>query len=150
LPTIDEAYGGRNPACPGGDAVFHSDGMNRATATVGNTRYVIGGHPTMPDHSLPSIAVDLDGRGGKEIVTTIACEPVNGRRTVNLYVLRPTAAGYDVLDVPYSDNRAFADPRPTLFDFGVTGRTLVITVDDVGPQFQPPPSEIPTGQAGNP
>jgi hypothetical protein len=150
LPAIVEAGGGTGQACPGGDVVFHSDGMNAAAATLGRTRYVIGGHPTMPDHYLPGATADLDGDGVNEIITTIACEPSGGRRTVNLYVLKRTGDGYRVLDVPFSDNRSFNTPRPILYSFGITGRTLVITLDDLGAQPQPEPSKIPDGRPNNP
>ncbi len=150
LPTIVEPEGAATPSCPGGDVVFHSDGQNPARATLGRTTYVIGGHPTMPDHMLPNVAVDVDGDGTNEIVTTIACEPTGGRRTVNLYVLKRNGSGYDVLDVPFSDNRSFNTPRPILFNFGVTGRTLVLTLDDLGAQPEPAPSKIPDGRPENP
>jgi hypothetical protein len=145
LPTIVEPGGTAAPSCPGGDTVFHN-----ATATVGRTRYTIGGHPTMPDHRVAAAEVDLDGDGVDEILTTIACEPNGGRRTVNLYLLKRNSSGFDVLDVPFSDNRRFSEPRPILFSFGVTGKTLAVTVDDLDAQPQPPPSKIPDGRPTNP
>ncbi len=150
LPTIVEPEGAAAPSCPGGAVVFHSDGQNPARATLGRTTYVISGHPTMPDHILPNVAVDIDGDGTNEIVTTIACEPTGGRRTVNLYVLKRNGTGYDVLDVPFSDNRSFNTPRPILFNFGVTDRTLVLTLDDLRAQPKPAPSKIPDGRPENP
>ncbi|GFJ88850.1 hypothetical protein Prum_024920 [Phytohabitans rumicis] len=130
--------------------VFHSDGMNPATATVGTTTYQIGGHPTMPDHSLSAAMGDLDGDGVNEIITTIACAPEGGRRTVNLYVFKRVDDGYQVLDVPVSDNRRFDSPRPILDSFGVTGDTLAVTLDDLDAQPEIPPSAIPDGQPDNP
>jgi hypothetical protein len=145
LPSIVEPDGAAAPSCPGGDAVFHG-----GAASIGATRYTIGGHPTMPDHYLPAVQVDLDRDGVDEILTTIACEPNGGRRTVNLYLLKRNSSGYEVLDVPFSDNRRFSEPRPILFSFGVTGKTLALTVDDLDAQPQPPPSKIPDGRPAKP
>jgi hypothetical protein len=61
-----------------------------------------------------------------------------------------TGDSYAVFDVPFSDSRTFDTWRPIFDSFGVHGRTLVVTVDDIGPQTVPTPSTIPDGRPDNP
>jgi hypothetical protein len=93
----------------------------------------------MPDHCVAGTPVDLDGNGVSAVVITIiACEPAVGHRTINLYGLTLAESGYGVLDVPSSEGRN--TPQSILFSFGATGRSLVLTLDNVAAEPTSPPS----------